>query len=171
MSLKHATTSTLTGLFLLLSSPLLWALTGDRGEPIYISSDQAERDEKQGITIYTGSVQMDQGSLRINADKVVVHSPNNQVSQIIATGKPAHYQQKPAPEKPLVIAKGDTIKYFLLDEQIHLISNASLTQSDGTTMTGDTIDYNIKDSLVKAQGASNQPGNDRIHMVIPAKKN
>lgn len=151
-------------------SPSLWALASDKQQPIHISSDKAERNEKKGVTIYEGAVQMDQGTLRIKADKVVIHSVNNEIAKIIATGKPAHYQQKPSPEKQLVVAKGDTIEYMIDVEKLHLINNASLRQNDGTTMTGKRIDYNIKESLVKAQSNKTNSKDDRIHMVIQPKR-
>ncbi|NIB41861.1 lipopolysaccharide transport periplasmic protein LptA [Pseudomaricurvus alkylphenolicus] len=163
-----AVTTLLTCFF----SATVAALASDKDQPIHISSDRAERNDKQGMTVYSGSVQMDQGSLRILADKVVIHSIDNQVSKIVATGKPAHYQQQPSQEKQLVIATGNTIEYMIDGEKIHLIENASLRQDDGTTMTGKRINYDIKESVVKAEGDSNSTANnkpDRIHMVIPAK--
>lgn len=165
LSLSITLASLLGGL-----SPLLWALASDKQQPIHISSDKAERNEKMGVTTYEGAVQMDQGTLRIKGDKVVIHSVNNEIAKIIATGKPAHYQQKPSPEKQMVIAKGDTIEYMIDVEKLHLINNASLRQNDGTTMTGKRIDYNIKESLVKAQSNKTDSKNDRIHMVIQPKR-
>lgn len=152
-----------------LSAPL-WALASDKDQPIHISSDSAERNEKKGITTYTGSVQMEQGTLRIDADKVVIHSINNEISKIVATGKPAEYRQKPSPQKQMVIAKGDTIEYMLDAEKLYLINNASLRQNDGTLMTGKRIDYDIKESLVKAESSKTNTNNDRIHMVIQPKR-
>ena len=152
------------------ASNALWALASDREQPIYISSDRAERNEKAGTTIYSGSVQMDQGSMRILADTVVIHSIDNDVDRIIATGTPAHYQQQPAPDKQVVTARGERIEYLLSEDMLHLINNASLTQADGTTMSGQRIDYNIKESVAKAEGNSNTEG-ERVHIVIQPKRN
>ncbi|BFM17421.1 lipopolysaccharide transport periplasmic protein LptA [Maricurvus nonylphenolicus] len=152
---------------LLLTSSLCFGLASDRDQPIYIESDSAERNEKDGITIYRGKVKMDQGTLRILADKVTIHSIDNQVTKIIAVGKPAHYQQKPSPEKETVIAKGNTIEYFIDQEKLHLINDASLKQ-EGSTMTGKRINYDIKASQVKASGGS-RTSKQRIQMVIPPK--
>lgn len=143
------------------------ALPNDQDQPIHIESDSAVRNEKSGLTTYLGSVKMDQGSLRILADKVVIHSLNNEISKIIATGKPAQYQQQPSLEKQLVIAKGDRIEYLIIQEKLNLFDNASLKQ-DGTTMTGKQINYDIKESVVKAEGNTNS-NHERIHMVIPPK--
>lgn len=150
-------------------SPALFALASDKSQPIYISSDRAERNEKLGVTTYTGSVEMNQGTLQIHADKVVIHSINNEITRIIATGSPAEYQQKPAEDKQLVIARGNKIEYLLDTEKLHLTGNASLRQGDGTMLTGKLINYDTKESVVRAEGNTNSSAPERIHMVIPPK--
>ncbi|WP_423897405.1 lipopolysaccharide transport periplasmic protein LptA [Candidatus Pelagadaptatus aseana] len=145
------------------------ALPSDREQPIHITSDQAERNENKGITTYQGDVVMTQGTLKILADKVVIHTIDNQVSEIVATGKPAHFHQKPAVDKQMVKASGSTIEYKLENEMLHLINNAKLIQDDGTTMTGDRINYDMKTSVVKAAGKTSNSRPKRIHMVIPPK--
>lgn len=157
----------LAALLLMGISTLTNALPSDREQVITIQSDRALRDEKKGVTIYSGSVQMDQGSMRILADEVVIHSDNEGASKIIATGQPAHYQQQPSADKQLVIAKGDRIEYLVTQERLYLIDNASLKQ-DGSTITGKRINYDIKEAVVKAEGSTTS-SNERIHMVIPPK--
>lgn len=164
--LKPAYLTALLSALLPFAAAPLQALPSDRDQPIHIQSDSAERNEKKGITTYRGDVQMDQGTLRIEADKVVIHSLDNQVSMIVATGKPAHYHQTPEVNKPAVKASGNTIKYMVTEEKLQLIKNASLVQNDGTTMTGERINYDMKDAVVKAAGQTNSK---RIHMVIPPK--
>lgn len=165
-SLGRTITCLLSMTVLLLSATPCLALSTDRNQPIHILSDAAERNEKKGITIYTGKVRMDQGSMRILAEKVTIHSIDNQVSKIVATGSPAHYQQQPSPDKETVTAKGNTIEYLLDEEKIVLIENASLDQQ-GTSMTGKRIRYDIKASQVNAIGGNS--AQEQIHMVIPPK--
>ena len=166
--MKHLKIVTLLLSAYCLSPGTLMALATDKQQPIHIQSDSAIRNEKSGLTTYQGNVQMDQGSLRINANKVVIHSIDSEVSKIVATGSPAKYKQRPAITKPEVIATASTIEYLLIDEKLLLIKNANLIQSDGTTMSGDRINYDMKDAVVKAVGATNRE-NQRIHMVIPPK--
>jgi len=157
--------SVCASLFASANSSPSYALASDREQPIYIESDSAERDDKKGITTYQGKVKMDQGSMRIVADKITIHSVDNRVHMIVATGKPARYQQKPSPDKELVVAEGGTIRYEIDPERLELVKNASIMQ-EGTTMSGDRIDYNITESLVKAAGDAHS-SNQRIKMVIP----
>lgn len=144
------------------------ALPSDRTQPIHIKSDQAHSDQNRGLTTYSGSVQMDQGSLQILADKVIISSLDNQVAKIIAIGKPAQYQQQPSPESEMVTATGERIVYLVKQETLTLIDNASLNQN-GTVMTGKHIDYDIKKSVVKASKDTQNSDSERIHIVIPAK--
>ena len=146
------------------------ALPEDREQPIHIKSNRAERDEQRGVTIYSGDVIINQGSMRISANKVVIETENNEVSRIIATGKPATMKQRPSLEKEEVHAQGNTIKYDLEKEMMTLLDNASIEQQ-GSIVTSERIDYFIADERVKAQGSNiaNQ-GKRRVEMIIPAKK-
>ena len=94
MTLRHL--SLVAGLTLgLLAGQSVLALSSDRHQSIIIHSDSAERDETKGTTTYSGNVVMQQGSMRIEADEVVIVNDKSKVTQIVATGKPARYQQQP----------------------------------------------------------------------------
>ncbi|MEY4590995.1 MAG: lipopolysaccharide transport periplasmic protein LptA [Pseudomonadota bacterium] len=151
---------------LLCSSAHLWALQSDRGEPINIEADTAERDESKGTTTYAGAVLMKQGSMKINADKVIIYSTKEKVTHIIATGRPVHYEQKPSEKQALVIAQANTLEYQIQEESLHLIESAFLEQ-EGTNLSGNRIDYDVKNSVVKAGGESKN--RERVRMVINPK--
>lgn len=139
------------------------ALPTDREQPISIDADSAERSEKLGTTIYTGSVQMDQGTLRILADKVTVYSNDDGVERIIAVGAPAHLQQRPSLDKDIVIARGNEITYTLVNEKIVIVDDAFLEQ-DGSTTKAKRIDYDVANATAKTSG------NERVKMVIQPQK-
>ena len=140
------------------------SLPEDREQPIHIESNQAERNEKAGTTVYEGKVIIRQGTILIRADKVTVFSSEAGVSKIICLGKPAHYQQLPKKDSSLVLASGNTIEYLPAYDKIQLMHNASLEQ-DGTVITGERIDYDVTAEVLKAK--SDNTGNTRIQMVIP----
>lgn len=143
------------------------ALPSDRQQPIKIESDRAIQDDKKGTTIYEGSVVIRQGTIKINADKVTVFSNSDKVDKIVCVGKPAHYQQRPNLENGMVFASGNTIEYYLASDKIALLKNASLEQN-GTTITGDKINYDLRAEVVKATAGNNK--RERIQMVIPPSK-
>lgn len=141
-----------------------WGLTSDREQSITIHSDMAERNEAKGTTTYAGNVVMQQGSMRIDASKVVIYNDKNKVTRIVATGSPVRYQQKPNETDGLVVAEARRLEYNIRKETLHLIEQASL-QQEGTSIAGDRIDYDVKESVVKAGSDTNQNG--RVRMVIP----
>ncbi len=151
-------------LLLSINSITATALPSDREQPIRIQSDTAERNEKNGQTTYSGKVEMTQGSLRIEADRITIHSKGSKVTHIIAMGSPARYQQQPELDKELVKATGNTIQYYIDTEKLHLIEQASVKQG-GATLKGERIDYDIQSSIMKA-GTTESPS--RVEMVIPA---
>ncbi len=151
-------------LMLALLSPACFGLTGDSTQPIHIESDRAERNEKQGVTIYQGSVIINQGSIRIEADIVSIYNKGDRVQRIVCQGNLARYEQRPSRSEAPMIAYAKTIEYSIAADAITLISMASL-EHDGATITGDRIQYDLKNEVVKAKGDST--GRQRIQMVIP----
>jgi lipopolysaccharide export system protein LptA len=143
------------------------ALPDDRDQPIHITADTAIRDEKQGFTVYRGNVHMIQGSLDIVADTLTIYHENAQADKIVAEGKPAKMQQQPAVDEPLVKARAEIIEYYKIEDKVHLKINAHITQ-DGSSVTGDSIDYFITEQLVKAD-SQQAPDGKRVQVVIEPK--
>jgi lipopolysaccharide export system protein LptA len=141
------------------------ALPDDRDQPIHITADKALRDEKLGVTVYSGNVQMDQGSMRITADTLTIYHIAEEADKIVAEGRPAKMQQQPELDKGPVHAHARVIEYFRDEERVHLQSNARVEQ-DGAVVTGDSIDYLIAEQLVKADSDQTLEGN-RVQVIIP----
>lgn len=142
------------------------ALPDDRDQPIRITADTAIRDEKQGFTVYSGNVHMTQGSMDIEADKLTIFHETAQADKIVAEGKPARMQQKPAVDEPMVRAHAEIIEYYKNEERVHFRIDAHIDQ-DGASVAGDSIDYFIVEQLVKADSDKATEGN-RVQVVIPA---
>ena len=144
---------------------LAGALPDDRDQPIHIAADKAVRDEKQGFTVYSGDVQMNQGSMHIEADKLTIYHVEEDADKIVAEGSPAKMRQRPDRDKGFVHARARIIKYYKSEQKVHLQTNARIEQ-DGATVAGDSIDYFIAEQLVKADSDQARAGN-RVQVVIP----
>jgi lipopolysaccharide export system protein LptA len=81
LSLKIALASAL----LAASLPAL-AKTGDTDQPIHIESDQQSLDMQGNVVTFTGNVVVTQGTIKINADKVVVTRPGNEKGKEVIEG-------------------------------------------------------------------------------------
>jgi lipopolysaccharide export system protein LptA len=147
------------------AAALAQALPEDRDQPIHITADKALRDEKQGVTIYSGNVHMVQGSMELEADKLTIYHTSEDANEMIAEGRPAKMRQKPAVDKAIVNAHAETIHYFRAEDKVHLQTNASIEQ-EGAVVEGDSIEYLIAKQLITAESDKSQKGN-KVVVVIP----
>lgn len=142
------------------ATQLASALPEDRNQPIRITSDSAIQEP--GIVTYRGSVVIVQGTIRIQADEVVVRHIDGKVQRVDATGKPARFQQQPEATGGLVKANADRLIYHHNEDRIELLQNAHV-ERDGNTVAGQRIEYMLDTETVRAQ--------ERVEMVLqPDKK-
>lgn len=135
------------------------ALPNDSQQPIVIKSNSAIRDDKLGVTVYSGNVNMEQGSMRIKAEKVTLSVDNNKVTKIVAVGNEAaraSFKQQPEPDAGDIEAYAQTIEYQIIDDTITLLDNASLKQPDGSTISSNKITYDVNAARVEAGGQNGQ---------------
>jgi len=173
--LKNSFLSFLVLICLLANGQLAYALKSDKEQPIEITSDSADRDEKQGITTYHGNVVIKQGSLLIQAEHVVIKTTVaektalEELVEITTTGNPSHFQQQIKTESDLVDATAITINYRVKDKKVVLIDHAILKQQ-GRVVTGDKVSYDVDAERVIANGeASQEKPASRVTVIIPAK--
>jgi lipopolysaccharide export system protein LptA len=147
------------------------ALPSDKNETIRGSADKLTVDQKNGIATYTGSVIIQQGTLVISADSIVIHTtPDNDVEKMVAKGNPARFQQQPEKDQGLVTAAAKQITYTPDNQRLLLVEDASVEQN-GAVMSGPRIDYDLVKEVMRAAGKNSTDGNNaqRIEIVIPPK--
>ena len=145
-----------------------FALPGDSEQPINIQSDKASHTTLDAgeKTEYFGNVVITQGSMKINGDHIIIHSQERQVTSIVAKGTPAHFEQQSDPTKAAVKAAANTLDYKLKSDTVILTENA-IVEQNGTTVSGNQIEYNIGSEQVIANG--NKDNDSRVKVVlIPA---
>lgn len=164
-ALSVLTTLTLASSFIATQA---WALPSDKLETIRGSADNLTVDQKNGIATYTGSVEIRQGSLVINADSIIIHTNSEGgVEKMVATGKPAKFQQQPEESQGVVTASAKQITYTPNNERLLLVEDASVEQN-GAVMSGPQIDYDLIKEVMRAKSGNTSEG-QRIEIVIPPK--
>jgi lipopolysaccharide export system protein LptA len=166
MKCSKAVTGYFMGLLMVAGGSPVTALPEDREQPIRITADSASRFETTGETHYTGNVELTQGSLRINADRIVVQQPQNGAGVIIATGNPARLKQTPTEQRGPVSASAERIEYRQDLDTVKLVRNARIEQ-EGAVVTGAIIDYEVNAQQVKARAAVSAEDNQRVEVIIP----
>ncbi|AXW86690.1 lipopolysaccharide ABC transporter substrate-binding protein LptA [Lonsdalea britannica] len=131
------------------SMPVL-ALTGDTDQPIHIDSDQQSLDMQGNVVTFTGNVIVTQGSIKVQADKVVVTRPQGQQGRevIEGFGNPATFYQMQDNGKP-VKGHSQKMRYELDKDNVILTGDAYLEQLD-SNVKGDRITYLVKQQQMQA---------------------
>ena len=148
--LRHNTVFILS--LLLIPAPLS-GLPEDRNQPIQLEADRAQLDQKTGISVYQGNVVITQGSMRLTADTVTVYLRDGNFQRMEAVGKPATLRYKPAANKAEMNGVSKRVEYDATNAQVVMTTNAKITQGQDV-FSGDRIEYNLKEDLVKAQGTA-----------------
>lgn len=150
------------------------ALESDRDQDINIESNSMIADDQSGITIYSGRVTIDQGTLHIDADEVRVINNATEVVQIIASmnadnNELAHYQQEADDNEGLVKAHARVITYFTQEKRIHLAGSAFLEQTNDT-FRGELLHYDVASGTVDLKGGTKE-NSGRVNVVLTPKSN
>lgn len=150
----------------LLASALLGnaalALPDDRKQPVKVSADKLEANRSKNLSVYIGNVVITQGSMQIRADRVEVHgNPEGEISKVVATGKPAHFQQQVEESTSPVKARAQKIEFMVGNDSLQLTGQAHVDR-DGNTLTAERIDYDLNSEQMQAQGRSDK---ERVEMI------
>lgn len=101
------------------------AVTGDTEQPIHIESDTQSLDMQGNVVTFTGNVVVTRGTIKINADKVVVTRPGGEQGKEIIDGygNPATFYQMQDNGKP-VKGHASHMHYELAKDLVILTGNA-----------------------------------------------
>ncbi|BBM63700.1 lipopolysaccharide transport periplasmic protein LptA [Vibrio alfacsensis] len=136
-------------LALVLAAPQALALKSDTQQPVYINSDTQQVDMKSNQVVFEGDVSLKQGSINIDADRIIVtRDPKTEsIKQIQAFGKPATFSQLMDDGKTLS-GQATELDYRIATDELTMKGQAQLAQ-DGNTIRGSSIRYQIgKQKLV-----------------------
>ena len=143
----------------ILFSTLTQAHPDDRDKPIHITADTAELNDKTGISIYRGDVEMVQGTTILTGDVITIHSPDRKVNKVIAVGNLATYQETTA-DGHVIYAEAEEMVYKRAENKIELYRRAKITQQDNV-FRSDHIIYFIEEELIDAGTPK-----DRVNITI-----
>lgn len=158
------------------------ALSTDSEQPLDLASDHVKIDDKTGISVYTGNVHVNQGTLRITANKVTVYmTQKRELEKIVSDGNPATFRQLPDGEKEYHKAKSLRMEYFADRNEILLLKKAKFWQGK-SLFQSERILYDIAKATINAgenntQTAANNQSitlnskeKPRVHVIIEPQK-
>ena len=154
-------------LLLLLLPGQLWALATDGEQPIEVEADELEVRDQEKISIYLGNVVLVQGSLQINADRVVIHlNDANELVLMEMTGTPATFRQLDDDQQE-ILGEALQIDYNQSESLLELRDSARVSQA-GDIIESDLIRINTENNSLQAGSAESD---QRVKMLIQPKQN
>lgn len=134
MRLKTTALPLACGLALLTAFGTVNAETADRSKPIEINADNFQGDEVKQVAIYTGRVEVHQGTLEILGDKLTVTISPEGYRTITVTGNPVRMKERRDVKTPgveeWVHASSLTAVYEEQSDVITLTELAKLARSE-----------------------------------------
>ncbi len=156
----------LSMIFLAALLPLqLTAAPNDKSHPIEVEADALEVRDNDNISIYTGNVSLQQGSLLIGADRLVIHfNAAKELELMEMTGNPATFRQLNGAGREM-LGEAEKLDYREPDSLLVLTGNARFS-SNGDIIESSTISINTETDLIEA---SNTEPDKRVRMTIQPK--
>ena len=147
-----------------LTPSLSYALPEDKAQALQFAAQRATLDMKQGITTYSGDVQISQGSMLVKADVVTAHfNPVTQkIEKIHAQGSPAFYQQQPDLDKGVMVIEAKTVT-ALFDTGTQRVEKIQAEGSPATYRQQPSLDKGVISA--NANSISYTPSDERLLLL------
>lgn len=143
------------------------ARESDIGQPVEISADRSEFDERAGTQLLEGNVDIRQGTMRIRADRIEVSLTNGRLAAIVGTGTPLSFEQENESGE-LMQGAASRIVYDAIEGSLVLEGGATLEQPR-QSLTSDRIVVDTRTQTVRAEGnaTDDSPGRVTIRLEPP----
>jgi len=160
----------------------LWALLqwsvsvqaeeSDRDQPIELEADTVSVNDAKKISVYTGNVILNQGTLQIKADKMIVREDQDGFQHSTCTGNPTTFKQKRTGKDEWMQGSGQRIEYNARMDKVQLYTNAWVKRGEDI-VTGDYISYDANAEYAEVIGGTkanpNGTAGSRVKATIQPK--
>lgn len=142
----------------------------DRDKPMHMEANTVNVDDAKQISTFEGNVQLLQGTLSIQADKVVITQDQGGFYHCTATGQPAHFRQKRDGANEYVEGYGERIEYDTRGEVAEFFGKARIKR-EGDDVRGEHIVYSTRTEVFQVSGthdaaSAGTQGSGRVTIVI-----
>lgn len=143
----------------------------DRDKPVHLEANQVLIDDARQFKSFEGRVQLIQGTLNIQADRIDVREDKDGYQHLTAIGHPAKFRQRYEGSEEYAEGYGERIEYDTRAETVDFYDRARVKRGQDEVQ-GAHITYSTKTEVFSARGdeASQKTGNDRVRAVIQPKR-
>lgn len=138
-----------------ISASAVQADDASRQAPVSLRADRIEIDQKTGISRYQGKVAVNQGTLRLTADKATVERQGELLRKVTAEGKPATFRDRPEGQTEFIEGEALRMEYEALERKLHLTGKVSVKRGDDLLKAGE-LHYHLNTESVTARSLDGQ---------------
>ena len=112
------------------------AETADKDKPTQVEANRMSADNTRRLNVFEGAVVLTKGTMRLEAERLIVRQDADGFQYASATGKPARFRQRQDPrpgEKEGIWVEGQAERVELDDCSTTRASAAAATRSPATT--------------------------------------
>lgn len=142
------------------------AFSSDADAPLTVEAASMEADRAKEISVFTGDVRLDKGSIHIEADEVRLRARNGEVQEGTLLGKPVKFRQQPE-GAALITGEARRVEYDAVNRIVVLTGGAWVRQG-GDEFRGETIRYDLDASKVLATSA--ETVEERVKIIFQPKE-
>lgn len=132
------------------------ARESDLSQPIDVSADRSEYDERSGTQTLVGNVEIRQGTLLITADRIDVGLDDSRLASIDGTGSPIRFEQENDAGET-IRGEARRISYDATNGTLVLTGEATLVRP-GQRLSSERIAFDARTQTVSAEGAEGESG-------------
>ncbi|SDK50614.1 lipopolysaccharide export system protein LptA [Methylophilus rhizosphaerae] len=151
------------------------AEASDRDQPIELEADTVSVNDAKKISVYTGNVILNQGTLQIKADKMIVREDQDGFQHSTCFGSPNNpttFKQKQTGKNEWMQGSGQRIEYNARMDKVQLYTSAWVKRGEDI-VTGDYISYDANAEYAEVIGGTranpNGTANSRVKATIQPK--
>lgn len=124
----------------------------DRDKPIGLEADRVTIDDKKKTHVFEGHVRLTQGSLVIQADRIVVTADSGGNQKGVATGDPASFREKREGREDFIEGQARRIEHDTRTGRTEFFDRA-VVRSGGDEVRGQYIRYDAGSETYLVDGA------------------
>ena len=149
------------GLSVGLGSSTALAAQADRNQPIKVQADKKVTRYKEGTSVYTGDVVIDQGSLHATGQRATLYLEDGELVRAVLEGRPATFRERDEDGNWI---EGEALQadYLTAEDKVVLTGDAWLKRS-GDEIRSDLITYDLAAEVVEA---GEEGGKSRVEMIL-----
>jgi len=134
----------------LVVGPPALARESDFTQPIDVSADRSEYDQRAGTQTLIGNVEIRQGTILITAERVTIALQDAKLANIEGSGSPIRFEQENEAGET-VRGESSEISYDAIENLLVLSGGATLAQP-GQRLSSERIAFDARSQTVSAEG-------------------